>query len=88
MQRGAGISAYPYVEMLGFEDPLLFRRAPELEFVFPEGEMDCVFRARLQRNSLKSLQLAHGTRGAARPLVNVKLNNRIACLFACVGHFR
>ena len=43
--------------------------------------------SRFQRNALESLQLAHRAGGAARPLVNIKLNDGVPGFFAGIGHF-
>jgi hypothetical protein len=49
VELGLGVVAGPDVELLGLNHPLLQCRAPELEFVGAELEMDGLLRAGLKR---------------------------------------
>ena len=86
MQGGVRISPHPDVELLGFDDPGLRRRAPEFQLVFAEFEMDRSFFTSLERHPVKALELPNGSGSTARSLVNVELHYSIAGALAVVGY--
>ena|SRR5215813_392989 len=84
VELGGGVGADPKVEVFGFDDPLTFDGAPELEFVFGQGEMKSLFGAGVEGDALEAFELADGAAGAACSLVNVELDDGVACASAGV----
>ena len=69
MQLRGRVSAGPNVKLLRFNDPLFAGWTPELKFVLAQGEMQGLFRARGEIDSLKALQLPHRPRCTTCPLM-------------------
>src|SRR6202034_1085298 len=86
VEFGLRIVSDPHIEVFWFNYPLFFRRAPELQFIRAQLEMERLLRTCSEVHPLKSLQLADGARRASGLLMNVELYDLVSSAAAGVGH--
>src|SRR6267378_3175300 len=81
-----GIAADPNVEIGGFFHPIFLRGAPVTQLRRPQRHVKCFLGVRRERDALKTFQLPHWTRSAARSLMHIKLGDFIRLQCSVVFH--